>query len=102
MRVELLLSPDCGYAAAARTMLRHCLQIARLDLSITERVGDFPSPTVLVDGVDVMTGVSGTRAMRACRLDRPTETRILTALRPSADSKTTICACGQLTAMSPP
>jgi hypothetical protein len=90
MRVELLLSPDCAYAAAARAMLRRCQQIAGLDLSITERVGDFPSPTVLVDGVDVMTGVSGTPAMQACRLHRPTETRILTALRPNnADSKTT-------------
>jgi hypothetical protein len=34
MRVELLLSPDCAYAAAARAMLRRCLQIAGLDLSI--------------------------------------------------------------------
>ena len=89
MRVELLLSPDCAYAAVARATVRRCLHIAGLDLSITERVGDFPSPTVLVDGVDVMTGASGTPAMQACRLDRPTEIRILTALRMNAGSEAT-------------
>jgi hypothetical protein len=31
-------------------------------------VGDFPSPTILVDGIDVMTDAQGRRPMQACRL----------------------------------
>jgi hypothetical protein len=89
MRVELLLSPDCAHADAAGAVLKRCLRATGLDLAITERIGDFPSPTVLVDGVDVMTGVSGTPVIQACLLNRPTETRILTVLRRNADRKTT-------------
>jgi hypothetical protein len=41
-----------------------------LPTQVTELVGDYPSPSVLIDGVDVMgaTGDSGP----ACRLDLPT------------------------------
>src|SRR5215213_4090645 len=61
MRVELLLSPDCPHAPAARAVLGRCLAALGTDLRVNERVGDFPSPTVLVDGVDVM----GRHAMSA-------------------------------------
>ena len=37
--------------------------------------------TILVDGVDVMTGAPGMPAMPACRLDAPTAARVLAALR---------------------
>jgi hypothetical protein len=46
---------------------------------VTERVGDFPSPTVLVDGTDVMG--QPPRSGASCRLDVPTEDRVLAALR---------------------
>jgi hypothetical protein len=42
--------------------------------------GDFPSPTILIDGVDVMTDRPGTPSLRACRLDVPTADRLLRAL----------------------
>ena len=86
MRVELLLSPDCPHADSARALLDRCLQEAGLDLAVTERIGNFPSPTVLVNDIDVMTNLSGTPAMQACRLDRPTEAKILAALRAAPDS----------------
>jgi hypothetical protein len=47
---------------------------------IIERVGRYPSPTVLVDGVDVMRPESGARIGDACRLDLPAPQRVLDAL----------------------
>jgi hypothetical protein len=45
-----------------------------------ERVGDFPSPTIIVDGRDVMTGAEVTPAVSACRLDVPTGPQLRRAL----------------------
>jgi hypothetical protein len=80
MRVELLLAPDCPNAAAARTALTEALHQLRLTVAVVERIGDFPSPTILVDGVDVMNDNAGAPPMRACRLDVPTVPKLLTAL----------------------
>jgi hypothetical protein len=80
VRVELLLAPDCPNAAAARAVLVDCLSRLRLPTRVCERVGGYPSPTILVDGVDVMTGAVGAPPMHACRLDAPTESRLLAAL----------------------
>jgi hypothetical protein len=46
---------------------------------IEEAEGDYPSPTLLVDGLDVVTGQPGGGAPR-CRLDLPTREQIATAL----------------------
>jgi hypothetical protein len=81
MDVELLLAPDCPNAAAARAVLADCLDRLRLAVPVRERVGDYPSPTILVDGVDVMTNLTGAPPMSACRLDVPTVPRVLAALR---------------------
>jgi hypothetical protein len=81
MTVELLLAPGCRNAPAARTLLTNCLHRLGLDQQVRERLGDFASPTILVDGVDVMTGEAGAPRRQACRLDVPTESRVLAALR---------------------
>jgi hypothetical protein len=81
MDVELLLTPECPHASAARTVLTDCLNQLGLHQPARERVGDYPSPTVLVDGVDVMTGALGVPPVPACRLDVPTAPRVLAALR---------------------
>jgi hypothetical protein len=86
MDVELLLTPHCPNAAAARTVLTACLRRLDLDLRVRERVGDYASPTILVDGVDVMTACGGTPTGQACRLDLPTADRVLVALRARATS----------------
>jgi hypothetical protein len=78
--VELLLAPGCPNAAAARAVLAACLRRLGLDIGVQERVGVFPSPTILVDGVDVVTGVTGAPLMQACRLDVPSESRVVAAL----------------------
>jgi hypothetical protein len=82
MKVELLLTPDCPHATAARAVLTDCLDQLGLEVQVWERVGDYPSPTILVDGVDVMTGTVGAPRRQACRLDVPTAPRVLVALRP--------------------
>jgi hypothetical protein len=81
MDVELLSAADCPNAPAARTLLAECLAALGLAMPVREQVGDFASPTILVDGVDVMTGSVGPPSMRACRLDLPTATRLQAALR---------------------
>ena len=78
MKIELLHTPDCPNAATARSLLRSCLSELALDQTIDERVGDFASPTILVDGVDVMGRPLAVGAM--CRLDLPDRERILAAL----------------------
>lgn len=84
MEVELLLVPDCPNGPGARAVVAACLDRLGLDVPVRERVGEFASPTVLVDGMDVMTGVHGAARARTCRLDVPTEARVLAALRARA------------------
>ncbi|WP_446210301.1 alkylmercury lyase family protein [Micromonospora sp. IBSANI012] len=78
--VELRSVPDCPNLAPARHELRAALADLGLPLAVvTEVVGDYPSPSILVNGVDVMGGIGDDSA--ACRLDLPTGERIRAALR---------------------
>ena len=79
IRVELLIAPGCPNAEAARSLVADCLAESGLDASVVERVGRYRSPTILVDGADVM-GTAGPVAGDACRLDVPTRERVLAAL----------------------
>jgi hypothetical protein len=88
MNVELLLAPDCPNAPASRAVLAECLDRLGLTIRVRERVGDFPSPTILVDEIDVMTDTQGAPSMQACRLDVPTAARVLAALRSRSASST--------------
>ena len=83
MDVELLVAPHCPNAAVARSILAECLHRLGLDMPVRERLGDYPSPTILVDGVDVMTARHQARSRPACRLDVPTVARVLLALHGS-------------------
>ncbi len=78
VRVELLHTPGCPHADAARALLSDCLVELGIAAPIEEREGDYPSPTILVNGVDVM----GRRELEGamCRLDLPTRDRIVAAL----------------------
>jgi hypothetical protein len=82
-RIELLTSPGCPNAAAARATIADCLSTLGIDVPIIDRVGRYPSPTVLVDGVDVMRPGSRTWSGDACRLDLPTPQCVLSALQRS-------------------
>jgi hypothetical protein len=77
--MEILHTPDCPHLDQARALVRSCLAELRLDTLIRDREGDFPSPTILVNGVDVMGRTDIQGAM--CRLDLPTRERVLAALK---------------------
>lgn len=79
VRVELRAVPDCPNLDAARELLRACLGEAGLPDEFVERIGAYPSPSVLVDGVDV-TGADPDGAA-CCVLRLPTRNEILAALR---------------------
>jgi hypothetical protein len=89
MRVELLQYEGCPLASTALRLVRQCL----IDLGVPDpvlvRVGDYPSPTVLVNGTDVMGAAAEPSTARVCRLDVPTRERVLAALRaaPAAESR---------------
>jgi hypothetical protein len=87
--VELRSVPGCPNLAPVRQVLYASLADLGLSTAVTEVVGDYPSPSILVNGVDVM-GASGD-GPAACRLDLPTSNHIRTALRQAmtADSATT-------------
>ncbi|MEV6527354.1 alkylmercury lyase [Longispora sp. NPDC051575] len=77
MLIELRSVPGCPNLAPARELLRACLAELGLAAEVLELVGDYPSPTVLVNGTDVM-GCTGSGA--SCRLDLPTFEAIRAAL----------------------
>jgi len=70
-----------AHAGPARQVITDCLACLGLDVSIIDRVGRYPSPTVLVNGVDVMRPEGAAAVGDACRLDLPTARRILDVLR---------------------
>lgn len=88
MRIELLSSPGCPNVEITRRMLTDCLASLGIDVPIIDRVGRYPSPTVLIDGVDVMCPAAKAPTGDACRLDLPTPQHILDALRPCRSNST--------------
>lgn len=85
MRVELLREAGCPNAAAARRTVEDCLRRLGVAVPIVETVGPCASPTVLVDGRDVLGRTAGGQPTGACRLDLPTADVVLAAMRASLD-----------------
>lgn len=86
MRIELLTSPGCPNADPARRVVMRALTSLGIDMPIVDQVGRFRSPTVLVDGVDVMGPDAGPLVGDACRLDLPTPDAVARAVRAALDS----------------
>lgn len=80
MRVELLQHAGCRSAAAVHELVQECLTTLAITTPVTVRVGDYPSPTVLINGVDVMRPAPAPPTGSVCRLDVPTRDRVLAAL----------------------
>lgn len=82
IRIELLSAPGCPNVEPTRSLLTSCLtELGLGDVALIERVGSFRSPTVLVNGVDVMSSTAGPPVGDACRLDLPDRRRVLAAIR---------------------
>jgi hypothetical protein len=84
--VELRAVPDCPNLAQTREILLACLADVRPAPTVVERIGDFPSPSVLIDGRDV-TGADPD-APAACVLRPPTAEQIRAALSAAAADRT--------------
>jgi hypothetical protein len=80
MTIELLHTPGCAHIDDARSMLNGCLAEIGLVVNVVEREGAYPSPTILINGRDVMGRELIAGAM--CRLDLPTRDNVLKALTP--------------------
>jgi hypothetical protein len=93
--VELRAVPDCPNLDATRSLLRACLSEAGLPVAVVERIGDYPSPSVLIDGKDV-TGADPD-GPAACVLRPPTADQIRAALRAAVGAKRDPAVDGQTT-----
>jgi hypothetical protein len=78
IEIELLSVAGCPHVDATRLLLAACVEEMQVEAHIEEKVGAYPSPTIRIDGVDVMGSPSSAEA--ACRLDTPTRDRVLAAL----------------------
>ena len=52
IQVELQSVAGCPHVDAARALLRECLLELQLDVAVADKVGAYPSPTILVNGAD--------------------------------------------------
>jgi hypothetical protein len=78
IKIEVLYAAGCPHVAEALALVERCLARLAISAELAVREADVPSPSVLVNGVDVMGAPDGEAAL--CRLDRPTEVRVLRAL----------------------
>jgi hypothetical protein len=81
LRIQLLSVPDCPLVESARSALKNSLAQTHIDVIVEELVGDYSSPTILIEGFDVTGRPREPRNQASCRLDLPTDEQILVALR---------------------
>jgi hypothetical protein len=80
MRVELFHHAGCRSADTTYRLVQECLTDLAIPARILVHVGDYPSPTVLVNAVDVMCPDTPLTPGSECRLDVPTHARVRAAL----------------------
>jgi hypothetical protein len=78
-RVLILHVPDCPLVDRLLSDVTACMTEAALTEPIRLRVGDYPSPTLVIDGIDVATGEPVAGQPR-CRMDLPSRAQIRAAL----------------------
>ena len=84
VRVRLEHVPDCPLVDRVRARLDRALAATGISAVIEDVEGDYPSPTLLINGLDAATGQPSGGAPR-CRLDLPTADQIATALSRRVD-----------------
>jgi hypothetical protein len=78
LTVQILHVPDCPNVERLRIRVRRSLARLGLSATIEELEGPYPSPSLLINGLDVIRPAGNSEA--SCRLDLPTEEQILEAL----------------------
>ncbi|KAM3506212.1 hypothetical protein MY11210_007651 [Beauveria gryllotalpidicola] len=81
IKVQLLSVPDCPLVVKVRSTLDDCLTKTNADATVEELVGDYNSPTLLINGFDVTGRPPAAQGLTSCRLDLPNEEQILAAIR---------------------
>jgi hypothetical protein len=82
VRIQILHVPGCPLARPLRRLVNRCLSRSGLAAAVEDVEGPYPSPTLLINGADVMRGVVEPRP--SCRLDLPSARHILAALDAAA------------------
>lgn len=82
VRIEVLHVPNCSLLDRVRLLIDRAITATGINGTIEEVVGDYPSPTALVNGIDA-TGRSA-ESGAACRLDLPTDVQLGDALTRAA------------------
>lgn len=83
VRVEILHVPECALLQRARELVATGLAATSVPGATVECVpGDYPSPTILVNGMDVSGRDLAPGAV--CRLDLPSEEQLRAALAQAA------------------
>jgi hypothetical protein len=85
VRAQLLHVPDCPLVSRVRETLADCLGHVRFPVRVEDLEGAYPSPTLLIDGIDVATGAPP-RDEVSCRFDLPTCAQIVRALNRAVDA----------------
>jgi hypothetical protein len=78
-RVEIRSAPDCPLVDQVRSTLDRALARTHARAEIEDLVGDYASPTLIIDGRDV-TG-RPLDEHNCCRLDLPSEDDVVAALQ---------------------
>lgn len=78
LRLQILHVPGCPLLEQLRATVQRALAGVGLRADVEAIEGPYPSPTLLVDGIDV-TG-RPPEGGPACRLDLPTEEQVIAAL----------------------
>jgi hypothetical protein len=80
--IQLLHVPDCPNLDELRRRVESTLAKLGVSAAIDQVEGAYPSPTLIVNGVDVTGRPVGSDP--SCRLDVPTDDQIITAIRRAA------------------
>lgn len=78
-RLQILQVPDCPLVGRLVNEVRACLTDCGVDEPLQMLVGGYPSPTLVVDGLDVSTG-QPVQAATCCRFDLPSSEQIRDAV----------------------
>lgn len=81
----ILQVPDCPLVEELHDLVRECLTALGDQRTIETKVGDYPSPTLVIGGLDVATGRPVDDSV-CCRLDLPSRDQVLVALQDSSAS----------------
>ena len=101
MRVELLHYEGCPLEPATHRLVRQCLIALGIPDPVLVRLGDHPSPTVLVNGTDVMRPAAERAEASVCRIDVPTRERVLAVLRANLAAESGTSHSSAITPLDP-